>query len=172
MTDGPGRLLLGFANSPSVTSIRRLFHKPHQGVLKNMKIRCQYCNAYIDDTNTICPTCGAPNPGVVRTVSTQPLTIEQLQSWYAEHHLPPYEVTRFFIGVDCREARAFGIYREGSNFVVYKNKSDGSRAIRYKGTDEAYAVNEIFQRFFVIDHWRDIMPAGKQKTIAHPHELP
>ena len=111
-----------------------------------MKIRCQYCNAYIDDTNTICPTCGAPNPGVVRTVSTQPLTIEQLQSWYAEHHLPPYEVTRFFIGVDCREARAFGIYREGSNFVVYKNKSDGSRAIRYKGTDEAYAVNEIFQR--------------------------
>jgi len=34
------------------------------------------------------------------------------------------------------------------------------------------AVNEIFQRFFVIDHWRDIMPAGKQKTIAHPHELP
>ena len=35
MTNGPGRLLLGFANSPSVTSIRRLFHKPHQGVLKN-----------------------------------------------------------------------------------------------------------------------------------------
>ena len=29
-------------------------------------------------------------------------------------------------------------------FIVYKNKADGTRAVRYKGTDEAYAVNELY----------------------------
>lgn len=28
--------------------------------------------------------------------------------------------------------------------MVYKNKDDGSRAIRYRGKDEAYAVNELY----------------------------
>ena len=52
---------------------------------------------------------------------------------------------RFFIGVDYKKPKAFGIYQDGDgNFVVYKNKADGSRAIRYKGTDEAYAVHELY----------------------------
>ena len=33
--------------------------------------------------------------------------------------------------------------------IVYKNKSDGSRAIRYQGLDEAYAVNEIYLKLQV-----------------------
>ena len=113
-----------------------------------MKIKCSYCGAYIDDTNATCPHCGAPNEGVVRTTSTQPLTIEELQQWYADRHLPPAETTRFFIGEDYQGPRAFGIYRDpqSGNVVVYKNKANGQRAVRYQGTDEAYAVNEIFQR--------------------------
>ena len=55
-------------------------------------------------------------------------------------------MTRFFIGKDTRAPRAFGIYEANGEFIVYKNKSDGSRAIRYKGTDEAYAVNELYMR--------------------------
>lgn len=78
--------------------------------------------------------------------STTPETIEQLQKWYEDRNLPPYEVTRFFIGINCVEPRAFGIYKEGNDFVVYKNKADGQRAIRYCGTDEAYAVNELYLR--------------------------
>ena len=36
-------------------------------------------------------------------------------------------------------------YKDNSgNFVVYKNKANGQRAIRYKGNDESYAVNEIY----------------------------
>lgn len=31
-----------------------------------------------------------------------------------------------------------------NEFVVYKNKDDGQRALRYRGTDEAYAVNELY----------------------------
>ena len=75
-----------------------------------------------------------------------PRTIEELRVWYAARNLPPEEVTRFFIGRDIREPRAFGVYRDGDRFVVYKNKDDGSRAVRYHGPDEAYAVNELYLR--------------------------
>ena len=74
-------------------------------------------------------------------------TIEELQAWYVAHHLPPEQITRFFIGKDIREPKAFGIYKnEVGDCVVYKNKSTGERAIRYQGADEAYAVNELYQR--------------------------
>ena len=56
----------------------------------------------------------------------------------------PLEKMRFFIGINELSPRAFGIYREGDRFIVYKNKSDGSRAVRYEGPDEAYAVNELY----------------------------
>jgi hypothetical protein len=79
--------------------------------------------------------------------SGEPRTIEDLQQWYQAHQLPSEEVTRFFIGKDVREAKAFGIYRDDNgDFVVYKNKADGTRAVRYQGSDEAYAVNELYQR--------------------------
>ena len=113
-----------------------------------MKIKCEYCDSMFDDTLEKCPSCGAPNPNVRRSTSDQPTTIEGLKEWYASKGLPPEEVTRFFIGKDYRGAKAFGIYRDErtGNFVVYKNKADGSRAVRYEGTDEAYAVNELLTR--------------------------
>lgn len=114
----------------------------------NMKITCSYCGAMFNDTMEKCPSCGADNHGVVRTVSDQPLTIPQLEEWYRSKGLPPYETTRFFIGIDYKKPKAFGIYQDtaSGNFVVYKNKASGERSIRYEGTDEAYAVNELFQR--------------------------
>lgn len=75
---------------------------------------------------------------------TNPRTIEELQLWYMYHNLPPANITRFFIGIDYKEPRAYGIYKQGEQVIVYKNKDDGTRAIRYEGTDEAYAVNEIW----------------------------
>lgn len=112
-----------------------------------MKIQCQYCGSMIQDTMDKCPNCGASNPNVVRVASDTPKTIEELQQWYKDRGLPSYETTRFFIGTDYKKARAFGIYKdEDGNFVVYKNKDNGERAIRYKGNDEAYAVNELFMR--------------------------
>ncbi len=113
-----------------------------------MKVTCPYCENLFNDTLENCPSCGAPNPGVVRKSGDQPITIEELQAWYESKGLPPYETTRFFIGVDYQKPRAFGIYKDErtGNFIVYKNKDNGSRAIRYQGTDEAYAVNELFQR--------------------------
>jgi len=113
-----------------------------------MKIKCNYCGNFFDDSQAKCPFCAAPNEGIKRTASDQPLTIEDLKKWYESKGLPPSETTRFFIGIDYKKPRAFGIYKDETTgeVVVYKNKDNGERAIRYKGTDEAYGVNELYQR--------------------------
>ncbi len=113
-----------------------------------MKITCPYCGTLYNDTKTHCPSCGAVNDAVVRTSGGQPITIEELKQWYKDRGLPPYETTRFFIGENYKGKRAFGIYhdKKTGNYIVYKNKDNGQRAIRYEGTDEAYAVNELYQR--------------------------
>lgn len=111
-----------------------------------MRIKCDYCGYYIDDSDKFCGVCGAPNDHLVRSADGVPKTVEELKSFCAARNLP-LEKMRFFIGIDYKEPRAFGIYKdENGNFVVYKNKADGTRAIRYRGTDEAYAVNEIYQK--------------------------
>ncbi|MBP5554871.1 MAG: hypothetical protein J6X94_08370 [Lachnospiraceae bacterium] len=115
-----------------------------------MKVKCDYCQSLVDENERSCPNCGAVMPTVNRTAPDQPKTIEQLQEWYRARNLPPENVTRFFIGKDIKEAKAFGIYKNSNgDFVVYKNKADGSRAIRYQGVDEEYAVNEIYQKLKV-----------------------
>ena len=60
----------------------------------------------------------------------------------------PLERMRFFINEDRQEPRCFGIYHddEADRWVVYKNKADGSRAVRYSGPDEAYAANELWMK--------------------------
>ncbi len=110
-----------------------------------MKIKCDYCGNTYEDTQEKCPSCGAPNPS--HQNCGEPKTIEELKQWYKARNLPAPEVTRFFIGQNYKGAKAFGIYKdENGEFVVYKNKGDGSRAVRYKGKDEEYAVSELYQR--------------------------
>ena len=109
-----------------------------------MEVKCEYCGSLIPDDAAVCPNCGAVNENMNRASTATPRTIAELEQWYKDRGLPPYEITRFFIGIDCKEPKAFGIYREGDKFIVYKNKADGTRSVRYKGTDEDYAVNELF----------------------------
>lgn len=109
-----------------------------------MQIKCEYCGSMIDDHEGKCPNCGAANLNIKRTTDHTPKTIEELKQWYQDRNLPPYETTRFFIGINYPNPRAFGIYEENGEFIVYKNKDTGERAIRYQGTDEAYAVNELY----------------------------
>ncbi len=68
---------------------------------------------------------------------------------------------RFFIEEDFRLPKAFGIYRDGNDIVVYKNKADGTRVIRYQGPDEEYAVSDIFAKLLEECHNRGIYPDGK-----------
>lgn len=100
-------------------------------------------------------TAAAWTPG-----SGAPRTIEALKAFCAYNEMP-LEQMRFFVGVDYREPRAFGIYREDDQFIVYKNKADGSRAVRYHGPDEAYAVSELYAKLLDECHKRDIWPDGR-----------
>lgn len=109
-----------------------------------MEVKCDYCNGNFDDTLENCPHCGAQNNHIRRMADATPKTIAELKQWYIDRKLPPYDVTRFFIGENYTKPRAFGIYEENGKFIVYKNKDNGERAIRYEGTDEAYAVNELY----------------------------
>lgn len=65
-----------------------------------MEIKCEYCGSIIKETDEKCPYCGATNQAVKRTADHTPKTIEELQQWYQARNLPPYEVTRFFIGIN------------------------------------------------------------------------
>ena len=126
-----------------------------------MSWKCQHCAQTNEDTAVLCSSCGSEpsreEPLLTETLSQGtcevidwenglPTTLEDLQEWVTFHNLPPEETTRFFIGKNLTEARLFGIYRDGEKVVVYKNKSDGSRFIRYQGSDEAFAVREFLTR--------------------------
>lgn len=109
-----------------------------------MNIKCESCGNFYPETDAKCPGCGAPNPRAQQ--ANVPKTIDELKEFCRSKNMP-LERMRFFIGEDYREPRAFGIYKdENEHFVVYKNKADGSRAVRYQGPDEAYAVNELYQK--------------------------
>lgn len=112
-----------------------------------MKIKCDYCGNLIDDTNEKCPQCGSVNKKVKRTANGAPTTMEGLERFANERGLPLKKM-RFFIGEDFRGPRAYGIYKDilSGDYIVYKNHSDASRSVRYKGPDEAYAVNELYQK--------------------------
>ena len=125
--------------------------------------KCEYCNSTITSEDQKCPYCGAENPNYIADTPRQiflPRTIAELKEYCAERGMPLLRM-RFFIGEDYREPRAFGIYRDGDEFIVYKNKSDGSRAIRYRGPDEAHAVDEIFTKLLEECHNRGIYPDGQ-----------
>ena len=125
--------------------------------------KCPFCGGVVRSDEKTCPHCGAVNRHYVedtpRTVIL-PKTIEELQEYCAERGMPLLRM-RFFIGEDYREPKAFGIYRDGENVVVYKNKGDGTRAVRYRGPDEAHGVNELFQKLLSECHNRGIYPDGK-----------
>ena len=75
-----------------------------------------------------------------------PKTIQELSA-YREAFDLPLEKMRIFVGTDYKFARAFGIYKDADGkVIVYKNKSDGQRVVRYSGFDEEYAVKELLDK--------------------------
>ena len=132
--------------------------------------KCPYCGGFVRADEKNCPGCGAVNEfykpeddappkasSAAGGSSLPPQTIEELKTFCEERGMPLYQM-RFFIGRNYREPKAFGIYRDGENVVVYKNKADGSRAVRYCGPDEARGVNELYQKLLSECHNRGIYP--------------
>ena len=125
--------------------------------------QCKYCGAAVSSSDEHCPNCGAVNDGYVADTERHiflPQTIDELKEYCAERGMPLLRM-RFFIGEDYKKPKAFGIYKDGKNFVVYKNKANGQRAVRYRGPDEKYAVNELFMKLLEECHNRGIYPDGK-----------
>ena len=137
-----------------------------------MNVRCEYCSSSYPETEEKCPYCGAPNSTRASAGNVVPRTIGELQAFCAAHRLPLGEM-RFFIGEDYRGARAFGIFKDENGVcTVYKNKADGSRSVRYRGTDEAYAVQEIYRKLKeeIQNQRRHMRGAGEvpERTYAAP----
>ena len=115
-------------------------------------VKCPYCGREVPPDRISCPNCGAANEGFVaptRSLDLTPKSIRELKEYCAVHRLPLKDL-RFFIDEDYRRPKAYGIYRDGKNFVAYKNKSDGSRSIRYRGPDEAFAVRELYEKLMEV----------------------
>lgn len=129
-----------------------------------MKRKCDYCDVAYQDTLEKCPNCGAPNEHIRRVADDIPKTIEELKEYCNKHQIPT-EKLRFYIGENYEGPKAFGIYKDETtgNFVVYKCKSDGSKAIRYSGDDEAYAVYEIYAKLKEV-----ALLAQKPKASSRP----
>ena len=136
---------------------------PEKVVFVASTYKCSFCGAVITSDEKTCKNCGAENPNYTEDSPRKifnPRTIEELKEYCAERGMPLYRM-RFFVGEDFQEARAFGIYKAGENrFVVYKNKADGTRAVRYDGPDEAFAVKELFDKLLSECHNRGIYPDG------------
>ena len=132
-------------------------------------LKCPFCGGTLLSNEKNCPHCGGENIHYVADTSRRifhPKTIEELKEYCAERGMPLLRM-RFFIGQDYREPKAFGIYKAGENrYVVYKNKADGSRAVRYDGPDEAFAVNELFDKLLSECHNRGIYPDGNVQSSS------
>ena len=138
-----------------------------------MKVKCEYCGNFIPDTEEVCPVCGAPNEHMVRSGDGIPKTIEELKTFALSKNLPLAQM-RFFIGEDIKEPKAFGIYEDvGGDFIVYKNKANGERAVRYRGSDEAYAVNELYQKLRAeVTDQKAKIASGEGKIKKQPSPKP
>ena len=108
---------------------------------------CPICGKPIEDNQLNCPHCGSTLLTLEELRNREPKTIEELLTYCDMHHIP-LEKMRFFIGLDVKQPKVFGIYRENDEVIVYKNKSNGTRAIRYQGTNEAEAVKIILDKMY------------------------
>ena len=131
--------------------------------------QCPFCGAVVRSDEHRCPQCGGENKNYIVDGQRRifhPKTIEELKQYCAERGMPLFRM-RFFIGEDYREPRAFGIYKAGEKrYIVYKNKDTGERAVRYDGPDEAFAVNELFEKLLSECHNRGIYPDGPIQRVS------
>jgi hypothetical protein len=77
-------------------------------------------------------------------------TIEQIREFAEKHNMDRMRLEHmgFYIGYNSYTPKSYGIYQEEATgeFVVYKNKADGSHVEHYRGYDEAYAVSCIMDK--------------------------
>ncbi len=138
-------------------------------------MKCPSCGGVVLSNEKTCPHCGVKNTHYTEDSPRRifnPKTIEELNEYCAERGMPLLRM-RFFVGEDYREPKAFGIYKaDEQRYVVYKNKADGTRAVRYDGPDEAFAVKELFDKLLSECHNRGIYPDGVVQRASNRNVSP
>ena len=124
------------------------------------KVKCNYCGNQVDDFLTNCPVCRNPlpvngptkgpvlnydAPKYTKTEHAVPTTIEEFQKLIVVNSYPSAETSHFYIGQNVSHPKAFGICKEFNSIIIYLNKADGTRVIKYRGNDEQYAVTSFFK---------------------------
>ncbi|MDO4198186.1 MAG: hypothetical protein Q4D13_04260 [Erysipelotrichaceae bacterium] len=74
-------------------------------------------------------------------------SIREMEAFFLEKDIPQEKI-RFFVNENRGDSRCFGIYQDPDTgkYIVYKNKDDGSRFVRYEGYDEAKACDVFFSK--------------------------
>lgn len=109
------------------------------------QIRCKACGEWINDTDKFCSNCAAQNNKQVDVSNDDiPDTIAELRKWYMQQIAINNKIRRYMIGFSSDDPNAVGICKSGDSFIVYENDSNGVPTAKYKGTDEAYAVNAMY----------------------------
>lgn len=113
---------------------------------------CGSCKVKYSNKLNKCPNCGVLNPSRIPVEAPSehsfqmPKTLRELELLLEENRLSPNDI-RLHIREDYPGPLCCGIFQDAEgNFVVYKNRIDGSRVVRYQGPDEAYAVSELLQK--------------------------
>ena len=107
-------------------------------------------------------------------MSYKPKTMKELEDEFNAIRIPQ-QITRFCINENKKEPKWFGIYQDDNgNFIVYKNKADGSRFVRYKGKNEEEAVGIYYDKFVKEVNFRRKKSNRKEiestKDMARPGE--
>lgn len=82
-------------------------------------------------------------------VRITPRTMDELKAWADDCKLS-FGKLRVCVGEDYTLPKAFGIFKQGRLFTVYKNRADGTRDIRCQTASEQEAVKELFNQILVI----------------------
>jgi hypothetical protein len=92
-------------------------------------------------------------------------TINQIYEFAEKHNMDRLRLENmgFYIGYKAYTPKSYGIYRDEptGEFVVYKNKADGTHVEHYRGFDEAYAVRCI------MDKLNDAISYNKRKAYSN-----
>ena len=115
----------------------------------NAKIICRKCKTPLNPNTELahCPHCGADLTKAKAVVYRKPETLEELFDFVDRNEIPVDDLHIYLCENEKDDPKAFGIYRtKKGEYIVYKNKPKGERQFKYRGPDEAFAVNVMYMK--------------------------
>lgn len=123
-----------------------------------MKVKCENCGLIYDASSEKCPECGEHIREQNMISDSVPDSLESLQKFVRDNNIDLKKL-KLYINEDTKQIGAYGMIKdEYGDFTFYRNRSDGTRSVRYKGNNEAFAVNEFYRILIAVRSEVDIKP--------------